>query len=61
VITLIDFPQMVSVGHANAEELFDRDVAGVVKFFHRKLGYRPEEEPRPRGQSPWPVFKASQV
>lgn len=36
-LTLIDFPQMVSTSHANAEELFDRDVDGVVKFFERKF------------------------
>ena len=37
-VTLIDFPQMVSTSHANAEELFDRDAHGVVKFFERKFG-----------------------
>lgn len=37
-VTLIDFPQMVSTSHPNAEELFDRDVHGVVSFFERKLG-----------------------
>ena len=30
-VTLIDFPQMVSVSHANAQELFDRDVDCVIK------------------------------
>jgi RIO kinase 2 len=30
-LTMIDFPQMVSVGHANAEELFDRDVECIVR------------------------------
>ena len=28
-ITLIDFPQMVSTSHANAEYYFDRDVQGI--------------------------------
>ena len=37
-LTLIDFPQMVSTSHPNAEELFDRDVSGVIKFFERKFG-----------------------
>ena len=41
-LTLIDFPQMVSTSHANAEELFERDVDGVTRFFERKLGYLPE-------------------
>ena len=44
-LTLIDFPQMVSVAHPNAEELFERDVEGVVKFFERKIGYLPEGDP----------------
>jgi RIO kinase 2 len=30
-LTLIDFPQMVSVSHANAEELFDRDVECIIR------------------------------
>ena len=41
-LTLIDFPQMVSMSHPNARELFERDVEGVVRFFERKLGYLPE-------------------
>jgi RIO kinase 2 len=30
-LTLIDFPQMVSVSHANAEELFERDVECIIR------------------------------
>ena len=30
-LTLIDFPQMVSTNHANAQELFDRDVECVLR------------------------------
>ena len=30
-VTLIDFPQMVSVSHANAKELFDRDVDCLIR------------------------------
>lgn len=37
-ITLIDFPQMVSVGHPNAQELFERDVECIVRFFRRGCG-----------------------
>ena len=44
-LTLIDFPQMVSISHPNAQELFERDVEGVVKFCERKLGYLPEGDP----------------
>ena len=43
-LTMIDFPQMISVLHENAEELFNRDVKGVVKFFSRLQGvtYTPD-------------------
>lgn len=37
-LTMIDFPQMISTSHANAVELFDRDVQGLVKFFSRLQG-----------------------
>jgi RIO kinase 2 len=30
-VTLIDFPQMVSVSHANARDLFERDVECVIR------------------------------
>lgn len=58
-LTLIDFPQMVSISHANAQELFERDVEGVVRFFEKKLGYLPEGDPaleliRPRFEDSLP-------
>ena len=43
-VTLIDFPQMISTNHPNAEELFERDVDCVVRFFTKKLGYVPERD-----------------
>lgn len=43
-VTIIDFPQMVSVAHPNGAELFARDVAGVGRFFRKKLGYMPEHD-----------------
>jgi RIO kinase 2 len=36
---LIDFPQMVSMDHQNAEMYFDRDVACIKRFFERKFQY----------------------
>ncbi|GMN70224.1 hypothetical protein TIFTF001_039267 [Ficus carica] len=36
-ITMIDFPQMVSVSHRNAQMYFDRDVECVFKFFRKRL------------------------
>ena len=36
---LIDFPQMVSIDHANAEMYFDRDVKCVKAFFERRFGF----------------------
>lgn len=47
-VTLIDFPQMISVHHANAEELFDRDVHGITKYFAMKQHHVIDEEDRPR-------------
>jgi len=37
IVTLIDFPQMVSTKHPNARELYERDVNCLVKFFSNKL------------------------
>ncbi|CEG77344.1 Putative Atypical/RIO/RIO2 protein kinase [Rhizopus microsporus] len=36
---LIDFPQMVSTSHANAEYYFNRDVDCIRTFFRRRFGY----------------------
>ncbi|EDS29626.1 serine/threonine-protein kinase rio2 [Culex quinquefasciatus] len=43
---LIDFPQMVSTPHPNAEMYFDRDVQGVRDLFRKKFGYESEEHPK---------------
>lgn len=32
-ITVIDFPQCVSINHLNAEDYFDRDVECIYTFF----------------------------
>eukprot|EP00977_Amphora_coffeiformis_P020566 scaffold8374_cov175-Amphora_coffeaeformis.AAC.5 len=37
VVTLIDFPQMVSTKHPNAKELYYRDLACLRRFFELKL------------------------
>ncbi|KAI8143595.1 RIO1 family-domain-containing protein [Fennellomyces sp. T-0311] len=36
---LIDFPQMVSTSHVNAEYYFNRDVECIRTFFRRRFGY----------------------
>ncbi|KFX97178.1 hypothetical protein O988_04972 [Pseudogymnoascus sp. VKM F-3808] len=41
---LIDFPQMVSVDHANAEFYFDRDVNCIKRFFKRRFQFTPTEK-----------------
>ncbi|EPS36057.1 hypothetical protein H072_10482 [Dactylellina haptotyla CBS 200.50] len=41
---VIDFPQMVSIDHPNAEEYFDRDVQCIKTFFERKFGFESEEK-----------------
>ena len=43
-ITLIDFPQMVSVQHKNAAELLERDISGLIKFFAMKMRFVPPDE-----------------
>ena len=44
-VTVIDFPQMVSVHHPNARAYFDRDVEGVRSFFKKRFGYEGGEVP----------------
>lgn len=39
---IIDFPQMVSTEHANAEYYFERDVNCIRDFFKRRFGYESE-------------------
>lgn len=40
---LIDFPQMVSVDHANAQMYFDRDVECIKTFFQRRFHFTSDE------------------
>ncbi|KAI9703907.1 MAG: hypothetical protein M1836_007681 [Candelina mexicana] len=40
---LIDFPQMVSIDHANAEMYFQRDVNCVKRFFQRRFNFVSDE------------------
>ena len=40
---LIDFPQMVSMDHANAEMYFDRDVECIKRFFSRRFHFVPSQ------------------
>lgn len=44
-ITMIDFPQMVSTSHPNAEWYFDRDVKCVRDFFIKRFNYESELHP----------------
>ncbi|NXF41862.1 RIOK2 kinase, partial [Nyctibius bracteatus] len=41
-VTMIDFPQMISTSHANAEWYFDRDVSCVKEFFKKRFSYESE-------------------
>lgn len=38
-ITLIDFPQMVSTSHPNAQMYFERDIECVRTFFRKQFGF----------------------
>ncbi|TRY88023.1 hypothetical protein DNTS_028274 [Danionella cerebrum] len=44
-VTMIDFPQMVSTSHINAEWYFDRDVKCVRDFFLKRFNYESELYP----------------
>ncbi|GMY05068.1 serine/threonine-protein kinase rio2 [Fagus crenata] len=44
-VTIIDFPQMVSVDHRNAQMYFDRDVECIFKFFHKRFSLSFQESP----------------
>lgn len=41
---LIDFPQMLSISHSNAEYYFDRDVNCIKRFFERRFHFSSDEE-----------------
>ncbi|KAF6156300.1 hypothetical protein GIB67_010109 [Kingdonia uniflora] len=43
-VTMIDFPQMVSVSHRNAQMYFDRDVECIFKFFRKRFNLTFQEE-----------------
>ncbi|OJJ50922.1 hypothetical protein ASPZODRAFT_148306 [Penicilliopsis zonata CBS 506.65] len=43
VPVLIDFPQMVSIDHQNAEMYFDRDVNCIKRFFQRRFHFTSDE------------------
>ncbi|KAK3688589.1 RIO1 family-domain-containing protein [Podospora appendiculata] len=49
VPVIIDFPQMVSMDHVNAEMYFDRDVACIKRFFKRRFHFTATQ--------PGPFFK----
>ncbi|XP_029295622.1 serine/threonine-protein kinase RIO2 [Cottoperca gobio] len=44
-ITMIDFPQMVSTSHLNAEWYFDRDVKCIRDYFAKRYNYESELYP----------------
>lgn len=45
-IKVIDFPQMVSIEHENAQMYFDRDVQCIRDFFRRKYGFESRHYPK---------------
>lgn len=40
---IIDFPQMVSIDHTNAEMYFDRDINCIKQFFQRRFNFVSDE------------------
>lgn len=43
---LIDFPQMLSTSHPNAQMYFDRDVNGIRDLFKKKFGFESDDYPK---------------
>ena len=46
-VVVIDFPQMVSVDHPNAKEMFERDVFGLKRWFGRRWNWIVDEKTLP--------------
>ncbi|KAM3188491.1 hypothetical protein ACTXT7_000188 [Hymenolepis weldensis] len=44
-LVLIDFPQMISRDHWTAQEIYERDLNGIVSFFGKFLDIAPDEMP----------------
>jgi RIO-like serine/threonine protein kinase len=55
-VTMIDFPQMVSVSHPNAKMYFERDAQCLRIYFARKFGVSEET-----GLMPLPVFEGAEA
>jgi RIO kinase 2 len=53
VPVLIDFPQMVSIDHPNAQFYFDRDVGCIKRYFERKFHFVSDE--------PGPLFEEAKA
>lgn len=53
IVTLIDFPQMVSTQHPNAKELYERDTACLYKFFSHKLQFQIPDSEREKLYLTW--------
>lgn len=41
---IIDFPQMISIQHSNAQFYFDRDVACIKRYFERRYHFVSDEQ-----------------
>ncbi|KAK3222704.1 hypothetical protein Dsin_009729 [Dipteronia sinensis] len=64
-ITVIDFPQMVSVSHRNAQMYFDRDVECIFKFFKKRFNLSFQETTNDiygsdvdTDETDWPCFSS---
>ena len=45
-VTMIDFPQMVSTDHENADWYFDRDVGCIRTYFTKRFNYTSTRYPK---------------
>jgi RIO kinase 2 len=62
IVVLIDFPQMISIEHPNAQEYYERDLACLRRFFEGKLQCTiPEDEYLGIGSTAWDDVVAREV
>jgi len=53
IVTLIDFPQMISTQHPNAQEYYERDIACLRRFFVKKLQCQIPEDDEATRKALW--------
>ena len=59
IVTLIDFPQMISTQHPNAQDYYERDISCLRRFFEKKLQCQIPDDDVATQQAAWENIAAS--